>query len=72
MPKRDKASKKASAAAAAAASAAAAPAPVPVPALPSTSASCAIIDRYEGVDKASAGFKLLRAMGWKEGDGLVR
>jgi hypothetical protein len=27
--------------------------------------------RYQGVDKASAGFKLLAAMGWKEGEGLV-
>lgn len=27
---------------------------------------------YQGVAKASTGFKLLEAMGWKEGDGLVR
>lgn len=26
---------------------------------------------YQGVDKASAGYKLLASMGWKEGDGLV-
>lgn len=28
--------------------------------------------RYQGVEKHSSGFKLLAAMGWKEGDGLVR
>ena len=28
--------------------------------------------RYQGVEKHSSGFKLLAAMGWKEGEGLVR
>ncbi len=27
--------------------------------------------RYQGVEKHSSGFKLLAAMGWKEGEGLV-
>lgn len=29
-------------------------------------------ERYQGVEKHSSGFKLLAAMGWKEGEGLVR
>ncbi len=28
-------------------------------------------ERYQGVEKHSSGFKLLSAMGWKEGEGLV-
>jgi hypothetical protein len=28
-------------------------------------------ERYQGVEKHSSGFKLLAAMGWKEGEGLV-
>lgn len=28
-------------------------------------------ERYQGVEKHSSGFKLLAAMGWKEGQGLV-
>jgi Pin2-interacting protein X1 len=28
--------------------------------------------RYQGVDKQSAGYKLLASMGWSEGEGLVR
>ena len=27
---------------------------------------------FQGVDKESAGYKLLASMGWKEGEGLVR
>ncbi len=27
--------------------------------------------RYQGVEKHSSGFKLMAAMGWKEGEGLV-
>jgi hypothetical protein len=68
MPKRDKAAKKAAAAVALAAAAAL---PASLPSTSQPAASHAIIDRYEGVDKSSAGFKLLQAMGWREGDGLV-
>lgn len=32
----------------------------------------AIAQRYQGVEKHSSGFRLLSAMGWKEGEGLVR
>lgn len=32
----------------------------------------AIQERYQGLEKHSSGFKLLSAMGWKEGEGLVR
>ena len=28
--------------------------------------------KYQGVDKESSGYKLLAAMGWQEGSGLVR
>ena len=28
--------------------------------------------KYQGIDKSSAGYKLLAAMGWSEGQGLVR
>ena len=28
------------------------------------------VTRYQGVDKQSSGYKLLAAMGWKEGEGL--
>lgn len=28
------------------------------------------VTRYQGVDKRSSGYKLLAAMGWKEGEGL--
>ena len=28
--------------------------------------------KYQGVDKESSGYKLLAAMGWQEGNGLVR
>ena len=28
--------------------------------------------KYQGVDKESSGYKLLAAMGWEEGSGLVR
>ncbi len=31
----------------------------------------AIQERYQGLEKHSSGFKLLSAMGWKEGEGLV-
>ena len=27
--------------------------------------------KYQGVEKRSTGYKLLAAMGWKEGEGLV-
>lgn len=27
--------------------------------------------KYQGVDKQSSGYKLLAAMGWQEGSGLV-
>ncbi len=30
------------------------------------------VSKYQGVEKHSSGFKLLAAMGWKEGEGLVR
>lgn len=29
-------------------------------------------DYFQGVNKASCGYKLLEAMGWQEGEGLVR
>jgi hypothetical protein len=32
----------------------------------------AVQERYQGLEKHSSGFKLLSAMGWKEGEGLVR
>lgn len=31
-----------------------------------------IRDVYQGVEKVSAGYKMLAAMGWQEGEGLVR
>lgn len=31
-----------------------------------------VAQRYQGVEKHSSGFRLLSAMGWKEGEGLVR
>ncbi len=33
-------------------------------------AATAPVTRYQGVDKQSSGYKLLAAMGWKEGEGL--
>lgn len=32
--------------------------------------SLALVQRYQGVHKESAGYKLLSSMGWKEGEGL--
>ena len=35
-------------------------------------AAAEVMQRYQGVEKQSSGFRLLSAMGWKEGEGLVR
>lgn len=34
-------------------------------------AAAEVMQRYQGVEKQSSGFRLLSAMGWKEGEGLV-
>lgn len=34
-------------------------------------AAAALPNQYQGVNKASFGFKMLATMGWKEGQGLV-
>lgn len=39
-------------------------------ALASQLPATAPVTRYQGVDKQSSGYKLLAAMGWKEGEGL--
>jgi hypothetical protein len=54
------------AAPAAMSSAAAAPAPA------AAAAASVLPNLYQGVDKASFGFKMLASLGWKEGQGLVR
>lgn len=33
-------------------------------------AAVSSVQRYQGVQKESAGYKLLASMGWKEGEGL--
>lgn len=58
---------------------AAGPVPAPAPAMeppatsdPGTAPAARAPSLYQGVDKGSAGYKLLHAMGWREGQGLVR
>ena len=45
--------------------------PVIVPAAKEASAQQAGGPLYQGVEKLSAGYKLMAAMGWREGEGLV-